>query len=262
MSSQLFISAFGLGLAYNAAPGAVNTEALRRGLARGFRPALMVELGALIGDSTWAALALTGTAFLIHNRPVSVLLGVVGACFLLRLAWSALHEAWAARPPDTSEAASRAKRTARGDFATGTVFSLANPFALAFWTGIGAGMAASGTGNSPTGFVVLFVGFVLGALLWCLCIPVVIGWGRRFVRHSVLRWVNVICGLALGYFSLSLFWHTVLAFLEHPLSAASLVTRTLREAIRAAIGPDTVDKIGPGIVGRIGGTHEPVRAAR
>src|SRR5436305_9274087 len=94
-----FVTAFGLGIAYNAAPGAVNTESLRRGLARGFRPALLVQLGALIGDSTWAALALTGSAFLVQSRPARLLLGVVGACFLLRLAWRALQEAWSGGLP-------------------------------------------------------------------------------------------------------------------------------------------------------------------
>ncbi|MDQ2787111.1 MAG: LysE family translocator, partial [Chloroflexota bacterium] len=93
-ASALFVSAVGLGVAYCAAPGAVNTEAVRRGLARGFRPVLLVQLGSLIGDALWATLALTGTAFLGHNRSLRLVLGIAGACFLLRLAWSALQEAW------------------------------------------------------------------------------------------------------------------------------------------------------------------------
>lgn len=218
--SVLFVSALTLGVAYNAAPGAVNTEALRRGLARGFRPALLVQLGALIGDSTWAALALTGTAFLVQNRSVRLLLGVVGACFLLRLAWSALQEAWSGGLPRAQG------RTSRGDFATGAVFSLANPFALAFWSGIGGGLAATGaSGTRPGAFVTLFAGFVLGALLWCLFIPVVIGWGRRFVRPTVFRLLNLCCGLALCYFSLSLLWNTLHAFLDHPVGAAARLGR-------------------------------------
>jgi chemosensory pili system protein ChpE len=219
--NSLFLSAVGLGVAYNAAPGAVNTEALRRGLARGFRPALLVQLGALIGDATWAALALTGTAFLVHNRPVRLLLGVAGACFLLRLAWSALQEAWSGGLPRAHG------RIARGDFATGAVFSLANPFALAFWTGIGAGFAVTDTTTAPVGrFALLFGGFVLGALLWCLCIPVVIGWGRRFVRPAVFRWINALCGLGLGYFGLTLFWHTASDLLGH---ASAAMTATERD---------------------------------
>src|SRR5256885_13755465 len=119
IGNHLFVSAIGFGVAYNAAPGAVNTEALRRGLARGYRPALLVQLGALIGDTTWAALALSGTAFLVQSQSVRLLLGVVGGCFLLRLAWNALQEAWKGGVP-------RAVRpSARGDFTTGVVFSLA-----------------------------------------------------------------------------------------------------------------------------------------
>lgn len=222
--SQLFATAFSLGVAYNAAPGAVNTEALRRGLSGGFRPALLVQLGALIGDSTWAALALTGTAFIVQNRSARLLLGAAGACFLLRLAWNAVRQAWSGGSArDGNGLPGTQGRTSRGDFATGAFFSLANPFALAFWTGIGGGLTASGGATPQAGsFVVLFTGFVLGALLWCLCIPVVIGWGRRFVRPAVFRWINTLCGLALGYFGVTLFLNTLHAVLDHPMAAASL----------------------------------------
>jgi chemosensory pili system protein ChpE len=217
----VILSAFSLGVAYNAAPGAVNTEALRRGLARGYRPALLVQLGALIGDATWAALALTGTAFLVQNRPLRFVLGVAGACFLLRLGWSALQEAWAGGLPRAHGSASR------GDFATGAVFSLANPFALAFWTGIGAGLATTDASAAPAGrFALLFGGFVLGALLWCLCLPVVIGGGRRFIRPALFRWINALCGLGLSYFALTLFWHTIEDVFRH---AAATVPRGQRE---------------------------------
>lgn len=47
--NESFLSTVGIGLAYCATPGAVNAEALRRGLARGFWPALLVQLGSLIG---------------------------------------------------------------------------------------------------------------------------------------------------------------------------------------------------------------------
>lgn len=211
----LIVSAFGLGVAYNAAPGAVNTEAVRRGLARGYRPALLVQLGALIGDATWAALALTGTAFLVQSRPLRLVLGVAGACFLLRLAWSALQEAWSGGLPRAHG------KAARGDFATGAVFSLANPFALAFWTGIGAGLATTDTADAPGArFALLFGGFVLGALLWCLCLPVVIGGGRRFIRPALFRWINALCGLGLSYFALTLLWHTIEDAFGHAAAAA------------------------------------------
>ncbi len=224
VGSQLLATAIGLGMTYNAAPGAVNTEALRRGLSRGARSALLVQLGALIGDSMWAALALTGTSFLVRGHALHVVLGVAGACFLLRLAWSALSDARTGHAPSTEG------RASRGDFATGAFFSLANPFALAFWSGIGGALTVSETGGSHgSGFAMLFAGFVLGALLWCLAMPVALGWGRRLVRPAVIRGLNALCGIALGYFGFMLLWNTLHSFVDH---AAGALERDARQLAR------------------------------
>ena len=135
---QLFLSTIGLGLAYCATPGAVNAESLRCGLAGGFRQALLVQIGSLIGDTLWAAVALTGTAFLVQNRSLRIVLGIAGACLLLRLAWSAIKDALAGSVPETQAA------RGRGAFLTGAFFSLTNPSAVAFWLGIGGGVDRHG----------------------------------------------------------------------------------------------------------------------
>lgn len=199
-----FLSTVGLGLAFCAAPGAVNTESLRRGLARGFWPAFLVQLGSLVGDLLWAAVALTGTTFLVHNRSVRLLLGVMGACFLLRLAFSSLAQA---RSGGVSQMAGSPPR---GAFLTGAFFSVTNPFAVAFWLGLGAGITATahtGKGSVAT----FFAGFLVGALLWCLGSATAVAWGRRFVDTRLVRWINALCGVALGYFGLKLLWSSLRA---------------------------------------------------
>ncbi|WIG60612.1 MAG: hypothetical protein OJF49_003360 [Ktedonobacterales bacterium] len=216
--TALVMSAVGLGLAYAAAPGAVNTEAVRRGLAHGPRSTLLVEAGSLIGDSLWAALALTGIALLAQHLAVQVILGIAGGCFLLRVAWNALHDAWVGKQP---EAAQRA----RGDFATGTFFGLANPVGLAFWSGIGSGVVASGASG---GDLLLFLAaFFVGATCWCFGISALIGWGRRWVRPGLFRIISALCGLALGYFGLRLLWTTVQEVIERA------VTTSARAAIES-----------------------------
>src|SRR4051794_14786916 len=97
MQIAFIATAIGLGIAYAAAPGAVNTEAIRRGAAHGPRSAFLVETGSLIGDSLWALLALTGVAALAQYMALQVVLGIAGGCFLLRMAWLALYEAFARR---------------------------------------------------------------------------------------------------------------------------------------------------------------------
>ena len=57
---SLFFAAFVFGLIFNAAPGAVFAETVRRGIRGGFRPALAVQLGSLAGDTLWALLGLSG----------------------------------------------------------------------------------------------------------------------------------------------------------------------------------------------------------
>jgi threonine/homoserine/homoserine lactone efflux protein len=236
MEYGLILAAFGLGVAYSGAPGAVNTESLRRGLSRGYRPALLVQVGALVGDLTWATLALVGTGLFLQDRSVQAVLGIAGGCFLLRLAWNALQQAWRGGLPGAHG------QVDRGDFATGLVFSLATPFGLAFWSGVGGGMAATGGGDPGLQDGLTFlVGFASGAATWSLGAAAAIGWGRRFVGVGLMRWIGALSGLALGYFGLRLLWETVVAVLERPTAALGCLRRTFelalatREARRATV---------------------------
>jgi chemosensory pili system protein ChpE len=199
-----FVSAFLLGIAFCAPPGVVFAEATRRGLARGFQPALLVELGSLIGDAVWAVVALAGAALIVQHAPVRVALGVAGALLLGYLAFRALADAWsgheASKVPEAGAASG-----GKGDFATGAMLSLANPFAIAFWVSVGGAMAIAADGEpAARDFVRFFSGFMSGALLWCFFIAAVIAGGRRFVTPNLLRAINLACGLALAYFASSL----------------------------------------------------------
>lgn len=211
------ITAMGLGIAYAAAPGAVNTEAIRRGVKWGARSTLLVETGSLIGDSVWAVLALTGVTLLTRYLAVQIVLGITGGFFLLRLAWLALAEAFA------RQRTSSGNISTRGDFATGVVFGLANPVGLAFWSGLGSSVVASG--ETGWQFVFFFAGFFLGATLWCFIISAVIRWGRHWIHPALFRWINALCGLALGYFGIRVLWLTVQDLVEHQLLPALKPTR-------------------------------------
>ncbi len=118
----LFLSAFGLGIAVSAPPGPITAEAIRRGTARGFRAAFLLEAGSLLGDILWAVIALIGIAFLVQNLPARLILSGLGVILLARLGIAALRESRRGQVVHTG-ADSR-----HGDFATGALLSLANPF--------------------------------------------------------------------------------------------------------------------------------------
>lgn len=199
----LYTTALVLGIAFCAPPGAVNAETLRRGLARGFAAAVRTQLGSLLGDTVWAVMALLGAAFLVQSTTARLVLGLAGTLLLLRLAWSALRDGWRGAVP-------AATASGGGDFATGAMLSLANPWAVAFWLGVGGAIVAGGIADpGPGHFAVFLGGFLTGALLWCLAISALAGWGRRLVGAGFFRWLNLGCGLALAYFGVTLLARTL-----------------------------------------------------
>jgi threonine/homoserine/homoserine lactone efflux protein len=200
----LLVPALGLGLAYAATPGVVNTECIRRGVARGFRPAFSVQVGALVGDGVWAVLALAGVAALAKRESFAVALGLIGSLFLCRLAFAALREAW------TGPKERPSVQSARGDLGVGVIFGLANPAGLAFWAGVGGGtLAASGSDAGAGDYAVFLVAFLAGALCWSLGLSALVGWGRRYARPRLFRVIDCVCGVVLGVFGVRLLWTTV-----------------------------------------------------
>ena len=195
---SLFISAFLIGIAFCAPPGAITAEAIRRGMHGGLRPALFVEFGSLIGDATWAMLALIGLAVLVQLPFARLGLGLIGAALLLYLGWGALKEAYAGGTPKPRVA------SGKGDFITGAFLSLGNPWNIVYWAGASSPLTTLLAAPSFYRYVVFFLGFMLAAVFWCFFTASLIAWGRRFITPLFFRLVNLFCGLFLGYFGLQL----------------------------------------------------------
>jgi threonine/homoserine/homoserine lactone efflux protein len=54
--------------------------------------------------------------------------------------------------------------------------------------------------------VFLFVGFSLGAFVWCIGISVLVAWSRKFVGEKILRGVFKLSSLVIAYFALEMLW--------------------------------------------------------
>lgn len=200
--STLILSSMLLGIAFCAPPGAVTAEAIRRGMARGFHAALGIELGSLIGDAIWAIIALVGLAVLVQNDVVRLGLGAAGVYFLLKLAWEALYDAWQGGMPYAREV------NASNDFFTGATLSIGNPWAVAFWLGVGASTVTNAVAQPEMmHFVVFFLAFMAAATLYAFFMAALIAFGRRYINVGFFRVINLGCGLFLGYFGLTLCWH-------------------------------------------------------
>ena len=78
----LFLTAFGLGIAFCASPGAVTAQVVQRGLERGFRSALSLQLGALVGMVLWAIVAFIGAGMLAQHLLARLISGAVRTIYL------------------------------------------------------------------------------------------------------------------------------------------------------------------------------------
>lgn len=179
-----------LGLVFNAAPGAVFAESLRRGINGGFRPALAVQVGSLAGDATWAVLGLAGVGGLLMLPAVRLPLTLVGCGVLAVLGVRGLRGGGT----DAAEPA----RPATGALAAGAAMSLSNPWNVVYWSGT-AGAVAALIGSSPTfaQLTAFLVGFMAASLAWCVICAGGIALLRRALPHTALRMIDVLCSLAL-----------------------------------------------------------------
>ncbi|MCB0118846.1 MAG: LysE family transporter [Anaerolineales bacterium] len=208
--SPLLFSSFVLGIAFCAPPGIITAETIRRGAARGFFPALSVQFGSLVGDTTWATIALTGLAFVIQNNAARLILSLIGIILMVKLAWDAIKDAREGKEPSAGEN----NNAARSDFASGAFLSLGNPMNIVFWTGLGTTVFASIAGApQPIHFATFFAGFLGGAILWCFFLAALVAWGRQWMTGSFFRFLNAACGLVLFYFAFQLGLQTVQNFI-------------------------------------------------
>jgi chemosensory pili system protein ChpE/L-lysine exporter family protein LysE/ArgO len=189
----LLVSAFGLGLVFNAAPGAVFAETVRQGMHGGFRAAFAVQAGSLAGDALWAALGLAGAGVLLQLEVLRWPLGITGAAYL---AWLA-RDSWRAARLNTQIDKTGARSTREG-LRSGVLLSITNPQNLAYWAAVGSAMAGLGvTDPQPLHYLVFFAGFMASSVVWCFVCATLVS---KLASQAGPRWASVthrLCAIAL-----------------------------------------------------------------
>lgn len=188
-----FASAFLLGLIFNAAPGAVFAETVKQGARGGFKPALAVQIGSLVGDALWALLGLTGVGILLQADALRMPVGIAGVAYLLWLAWDAWRAAGQHLGTRADDAASH-----RSALRIGALLSLTNPQNVAYWAAMGSAMGALGVQDpDSTHYTVFFAAFMTSSVLWCFIAATLVD---RLFRRANTQWATLtyrLCAAAL-----------------------------------------------------------------
>ena len=185
--------AFLLGFIFNATPGAVFAETIRHGMTGGYRAALSVQFGSLVGDAAWAALGLAGIGLLLQADALKIPVGIAGAGYLAWLAW----DSWQA---SRSEAEITITDQSTGALRSGVVLSLSNPQNVAYWAALGSAFGALGISNPDRiDYTLFFIGFMGSSFVWCFVCAGLIS--RLFGGRGGLWWVWTyrICAIAFAY---------------------------------------------------------------
>ena len=202
---ELFFSAMALGFLFNAAPGAIFTESLRRGLKGGFKSALYVQFGSLVGDLIWAVIGLGGAAILFEIDAIKMPMAIFGGVLLAWLAFNSFLDATKKIPSINLTL----KQDEKKELMVGAALSLSNPINITYWAGMAGTIATLGV-KEPTGqaFIVFLVGFMLSSIIWCFLCAGFIGFVRKAINQTGWVLINISCGIGLAYFSIYVLLNT------------------------------------------------------
>ncbi|NVZ22569.1 LysE family transporter [Pseudomonas costantinii] len=191
----IFFYALVFGFVFCLSPGAVLAETLRRGLLHGFTPALLVQVGSLVGDAVWAVIGLTGIALLIQHDAVRVPLTVICALYLAWLGVRSLIDAW-----HLPQVCSTPASSGQNALAVGAAISLANPKNIVYWGALGSALSGI-VGTTPTHgqTLMFFAGFMFASVLSCFLIAALVNLLRNNASPTWQRISYGACGLVLLY---------------------------------------------------------------
>ncbi|WP_248749774.1 LysE family transporter [Pseudomonas sp. MWU15-20650] len=191
----IFFYALVFGFVFCLSPGAVLAETLRRGLLHGFTPALLVQIGSLVGDAVWAVIGLTGIALLFEHDAVRVPLTVFCALYLAWLGVRSLMDAW--QLPATGSAPASSRKNA---LAVGAAISLANPKNIVYWGALGSALSGIvGAAPSHGQTLMFFAGFMAASVLSCFLVATLVNLLRKNASPTWQRISHGACGIVLMY---------------------------------------------------------------
>jgi chemosensory pili system protein ChpE/L-lysine exporter family protein LysE/ArgO len=180
----LLVAAFVLGLVFNATPGPVFAETVRQGVRGGFRPAVSVQIGSLVGDALWALVGLVGVSLLFQLESLRTPITIAGVTYLFWLASAAWRASTREIPVSTGD-----RIDTRQALRSGVLLSLTNPQNVAYWAAIGSALKTVGV-NAPTALdsLVFFAGFVVSSTVWAFLVSALVD---RAFRRVGARWARL-----------------------------------------------------------------------
>ena len=200
-----FIQAFILGLLFNAAPGVVFTETIKRGINGGFFPALYVQIGSLAGDALWAILGLLGIGILLNIDIFKFPLSIIGIIYLIYLAYDSFVSS-----NIKYEKIVVSKSMKNSALKSGIFLSITNPQNIAYWAALGSSFGALGIAEPQTShYFIFFFGFISSSILWCFVCALAVEKIFKYTNSIIKKYIFRICTIAFLYLAVGTFYNLI-----------------------------------------------------
>lgn len=189
---------FGIGMAVAAPMGPVNIMVIHRGVRHGFMSAFIAGLGAVAGDTLYAAIAafgITSASDLITDH--LTLIKIVGGLILIGFGLSVIP-----REPHPEEGEEEDVRPSMLSAAVSSfVMCVTNPALLLGFAAVFSGLDE--IGRAPDNYKSAFeltLGVLAGGIVWWFLLAGVVARFRHRITVPWLRSINVAAGIALTVF--------------------------------------------------------------
>ena len=200
-----FIQAFILGLLFNAAPGVVFTETIKRGINGGFFPALYVQIGSLAGDAIWAILGLLGIGILLNIDILKYPLSIIGIIYLIYLAYDSFISSNV-----KYEKIVVSKSIKNNALKSGVFLSITNPQNIAYWAALGSSFGALGIAEPQTShYFIFFFGFISSSILWCFVCALAVEKIFKYTNSVIKKYIFRICTIVFLYLAVGTFYNLI-----------------------------------------------------
>ena len=200
-----FIQAFILGLLFNATPGVVFTETIKRGINGGFFPALYVQIGSLAGDALWAILGLLGIGILLNIDILKYPLSIIGIIYLIYLAYASFISS-----NIKYEKIVVSKSIKNNALKSGVFLSITNPQNIAYWAALGSSFGALGIAEPQTShYFIFFFGFISSSILWCFVCALAVEKIFKYTNSIIKKYIFRICTIVFLYLAVGTFYNLI-----------------------------------------------------
>jgi len=195
-TASLFATSFMVALSGAMMPGPLLVMAIARAAEDGFWTAPMLMLGHAIAELATVILLVKGAGRFLKRPRVFGVIAVLGAAFLLYMAYGTFTYGGAG--PGFTGDGTAAAGTRLPDPVSGMVLSLTNPYWTMWWVTIGTTYLALAQKHGTVGISAFYSGHILADIGWYCLVAFLVTAGVQFLTGEIYRGVLMALSFALA----------------------------------------------------------------